>query len=394
MADDKLLQAAKNNLDKLGDALGQQVGAELQSGNTNATKDVSDKLTKFKNSFANPNGTLQNIPEEVYKAIAEALNVTAKSIFTTYSSNGGELIQQIAANINTLLPTIADKKVPVIENGKKVYYTIKFNLPSNGVVQVSKGKESSILSWKTKGETSGKNAMAQYMVSLANLEKSLSLSVLTELGKVFKSKGAELFKLIFKGDVTESELKKFLGNSVYNKIKGDKIKSAINSVVSSINNKKITNAVTQYKSLNTTYENLVAESKSSKKTNDSIKSKSTAFTTAAKKVQSSLKSMGVTVSLEILPAPSIGLTYDKNSTAVTVPAGYTSELKTSDYKSSVKTIYAGDFTKAVIINGNAKDNTIYCGTGNDKLYGLAGKDVLYGYSGKDTIYGGAGNYTI
>lgn len=302
MADDKLLQAAKNNLDKLGDALGRQVGTAVTSS-TNSTVDASSKLAAVKSSFATPVGTLKKIPEEV-------------------------------------------------------------------------------------------TVMAEYCAALYQLGKDVTNKVWKSIVNIFAKNAVSLFKEIYSVGGTDNGLKKILGNSLFKQISKDEIKSQVNSILSSSSNKKISTTLAQYESLNTAYKNLETEINSTKSTVKTIQSKSTAFTTAAKKVQSSLKSLGVTVSLETLPAPSIGLTYDKNSTAVTVPAGYTSELKTSDYKSSVKTIYAGDFTKAVTINGNAKDNTIYCGTGNDKIYGLAGKDVLYGYSGKDTLYGGAGNDTL
>lgn len=60
-------------------------------------------------------------------------------------------------------------------------------------------------------------------------------------------------------------------------------------------------------------------------------------------------------------------------------------------------------TKGIKIIGNALDNTISGGSGNDKLYGGngddsilggAGKDELYGQAGDDTLYGGAGNDTL
>ena len=396
MADDKLLQTAKNNLDKLGDALGKQVGTAVTSS-TNSTVDASSKLAAVKSSFATPVGTLKKIPEEVYKKIAEALNsAIPESIFTKYSTNEGKLIKQVATQIGKVLSSIDDQKVTVKENGKNVTYTIKFEGSHLGVkgsfINVSNGKNDSWLNWKN--ETSGKTAMAEYCAALYQLGKDVTNKFWKSVVSIFAKNAVSLFKEIYSVGGTDNGLKKILGNSLFKQISKDEIKFHVNSILSSSSNKKIATALTQYESLNTAYRNLETEINSTKSTVKTIQSKSTAFTTASKKVQNSLKSLGVIVSLETLPAPSIGLTYDKNNTAVTVPSGYTSELKTSDYKSSVKTIYAGDFTKAVTINGNAKDNTIYCGTGNDKLYGLGGKDVLYGYGGKDTLYGGAGNDTL
>ena len=208
---------------------------------------------------------------------------------------------------------------------------------------------------------------------------------------MFVKNAVSLFKEIYSIGGTDNGLKKILGNALFKKITKNEIKTHVNSILSSSSNKKISTAMTQYESLITAYKKLEAEINSSKSTTKTIQASSTAFTNTAKNLQNSLKSLGVTISLDDLPKYYVGLTYGKNNTTVTVPAGYTSELKTSDYKSSVKMIYAGDFTEAVTINGNDNDNTIYCGMGNDKLYGWSGKDILYGGVGNDTLYGGAGN---
>ncbi|MBR0288442.1 MAG: hypothetical protein IJQ82_05635, partial [Selenomonadaceae bacterium] len=64
---------------------------------------------------------------------------------------------------------------------------------------------------------------------------------------------------------------------------------------------------------------------------------------------------------------------------------------------------ASERKAAIKLVGNANDNTILGGSGNDSLYGKngndylvggAGKDIIYGQNGNDTLWGGAGNDTL
>ena len=51
------------------------------------------------------------------------------------------------------------------------------------------------------------------------------------------------------------------------------------------------------------------------------------------------------ITADIIPEPVVSgdvFSYNSNDTAVTIPGGHTGELKTTDCKSSVKTIYTGD----------------------------------------------------
>jgi Ca2+-binding RTX toxin-like protein len=47
-----------------------------------------------------------------------------------------------------------------------------------------------------------------------------------------------------------------------------------------------------------------------------------------------------------------------------------------------------------IVFGNAAENVIYGGEGNDSLVGGGGNDIIYGEAGRDTIYGGEGDDRI
>ena len=84
-------------------------------------------------------------------------------------------------------------------------------------------------------------------------------------------------------------------------------------------------------------------------------------------------------------------TYDAGKTAVTLASGFTGTLAADAYESTVEKIDASNVSKAVVLNGNANNNTIIGGKGADKIYGNAGADSLYGGKGNDTLTGGAGN---
>ena len=289
MTNDKLLQAAKNNLDKLADALATKFSEELQGVDTDTVKSVTKKLKKAKKIFSKLTGTLQDITEEIFSGIEKAItSKVVKTILGKYSDNGVEVLQTVVANIRTVLPIIT------------AYQTVQAN--------------------------------AAFFI--------------------------------------------------------------VGGALSLMNNGKMSDTLTQYETLNTAYDNLVTEVNSSTGTNDTIKAQSKAFTTAAEKIQSALKSLGTTIDLESLPAPSISLTYNADKTSVTVASDYAGTLKSSAYKSSVKTIDAGKLTKAIEIHGNGNSNKITAGKGNDSLHGGSGKDILYGQTGNDILYGDSGNDTL
>lgn len=395
MAEDnkKLLQSAKKNLDVLGDALGKKLGAAIEKQDAGET---TSTLAAVKESFTKPAGTLTTIPDEVYKKVAEALNANAKikSIFTTYSANEGKCIKQVATQIGKLLSKIDDIKVPVEENGKTVTYTVKFDGSHLGVsgsfINVIQGKKNSWLNWKD--ESTGKNAMAQYCLSLYNLGKSVTNARKIILDSL-KEEGARLLGAIFNNGA-DSVYKKIFGNAAFKKVAEEYKTSEIEQIVQSVKGKKISAALTQYEGLNNSYNHLVTEINSKNYNAANAKFLADSFTSTAKKIQKSLSALGVAVNLEILPSPALGLVYNAKSTAVTLPANCTNDFKTSDYKSSVKNIYADTFTKSVTINGNANDNVIYGGAGKDVLYGSGGNDKIFGNAGNDILDGGKGNDTL
>jgi len=395
MANDKekLLKTTKKNFDTIGDALGKKLGAAIEKQDSTAE---SSGLEQVKNSFTKPVGTLTKIPDEVYKKIAETLNDNAKisSIFIEYSTDEGKCIKQVATQIGRLLKKLDVIKIPLKENGKTINYKVEFSVSHLGVsgsfIKVSRGNNSSWINWKD--ADTGKNAMAQYCASLYNLGKKVT-SARKIIIKSLNEEGSKLLSAVF-NDGTESVYKKVFGNFAFKKIAKAYRTSEIGKVVKSATSKKISEALTQYESLNNLYNNLAFEVNSATGTVESMKFWANSFASTSKTIQSKLKSLGVTVDLETLPILALDLVYNKNNTAVTLPANCTSEVKSSDYKSSVKIIYADTFTKSVTINGNAKDNKIYVGKGKDVLKGGDGNDTLSGGSGNNKLYGEAGNDSL
>ncbi len=379
MADikEKILAAAEKNLKALGNALGKTVGEALEADNANLATNLYLQLTDVKDSFTRIYGKLKDIPDEVYTEIAKTLIGEIDSIiFAQYSSDKTELVKQIATQIGKLFTKIPNQEVTV----DGTTYKISFKGSRLGLkgkfIRVSDGDKESWLNWKS--ESYGKKILAQYVISLFNLDKYLSGDTLSSFITLVDSNGYELFSAILKNDTTQSALKKILGSKLFKAIGGENLQTKLEETLLSVSDDKVRNALTTYVELNTAYNNLVAELDSG-----DIDSLSEAFTNAATTLQSSLKTLGVTVNLETLPTDSIELTYNKSNTEVTIPAGYTGELKTADYKSSVKKIYAGDLTEDIIINGNAKANSIYGGKGNDTLIGGKGNDTLIGGNGAD-----------
>ena len=403
MADEKLLQAAKNNLDKLGEEVGKKIGAAIENYDvekiTTALDSISS-LADFKETIKTTvlKGKNMFIPPEVYEKMAQSVyeRILGDADDKDYSTDDTTLVKQILGKIVDGFGEIADTSVTATvtddeDSSREVTYTITFDLSfslkglSVTAVTVSDGTNTSKLLLTT---TSREN-LAEYCASLYQIKRELTNEIWRSVFNVFKKKAVKLFNELYSVDSTNSGLKKILGSSLYKKIAKADIKSKIEDVLSTLSNKKFSNALTQYEDLTAAYENLLEEIKSKDGTLDEIKAKSKKFTTAAKKVQSTLKSLGVKIDLETLLAPTISRTYNDDNTAVTIAADYASTLTTAAYKSSVKTIYAGDLTKAIEIHGNAKANTITAGKGSDTLYGNGGKDFLYGGAGNDLLYGGS-----
>lgn len=81
--------------------------------------------------------------------------------------------------------------------------------------------------------------------------------------------------------------------------------------------------------------------------------------------------------------------------AAVAAAGATVSTAKTDYKlkpTEATLIFTSD-TKHVGF-GNALDNTITGGGGNDGLYGMTGNDTLNGGAGNDRLYGGSGSDTL
>lgn len=389
---DELLTSAKKNLDAFGNALGKKVGANITQGG----EVDSSKLDAVKKSFTKT-GTLTIIPDEVYKKIAEAIyDKIDQSIFVRYSTNEGTLIKQVATQIGKVLSKISDLKVPVEEkdkNGKKtkVTYTVKFLGSGIGVsgsgIQVSngKGKNDSYLNFKNE-TANAKKAMSQYCVSLYNLGKAV-----TDAKKIIASalieNGAKIFSAIFGKD--DSVLSTVFGNDAFKTVAKEYAVDKIDKVFDSITDKTIKTAVTQYKTLNTAYNSLAKAVNAKNPTLDSISKARTTFTNASSKLEKSLTSLGVSVSLNTLADPASEPFYNKDNTAVTVPSGWF-----GSFKSSTKKIDNSKWTVPVITNCSDFDNTVIGGSAKNTIKGYGGNDSLVGGKSNDYLYGGDDNDTL
>ena len=77
--------------------------------------------------------------------------------------------------------------------------------------------------------------------------------------------------------------------------------------------------------------------------------------------------------------------------SITLPS---TSAKTYTLGSAIKNLDASKITKAIKITGNALDNSILSGSGNDTLEGLGGNDTLTGGNGSDVFIYSGGNDVI
>lgn len=399
-ANEKLLQAALNNIKALGNALGKTVAATLEADNVTNSTNLYLQLVDVKESFTEIYGKLENIPDEIYTAIAKTLIGEIDSIvFTKYSKD--DLVSQLVTQIGKIFTKIDDQRITV----DGTTYKISFKGSRLGLkgkfIRVTADGEEQWLNWKS--ESYGKSVMARYLISVFKLDNYFVEETFPKIVSVLNSKGYELFTALLTEGVAQNVLKKILGTTLYNAIGGDKIQSHLENLILSVTNENVSDAITSYVTLNNSYNDLVTKINSSPNDIDDIAELTTSFTTFAKTLNSSLKTFGAAVNLATLPTVGIELIYNKNSTAVTIPAGYSNEINATDYKSSVKKIYAGTFGRAIKIHGNSNANTIigglkndsiYGGKGNDSIYGGYGADKLFGETGNDTLNGGYGNDTL
>lgn len=394
---DELLTSAKKNLDTFGEALGQKLD--------NVVKVDSTKLDAVKRSFSKT-GTL-TIPNDVYEKIAEAINNDAKTqkIFKKYSKNEATLIQQVAAQISTLLKSIETQTVTVKEknsSGKEitVNYTIEYlgagiGLKNSGI-RISKGTSSAFLNFI--GDNSAKTAMAQYCVSLYNLGKEVINNTLKECINVFVNGGKDLLKAIYSDAPIDDEIQAVL-DKVNAKTKAEvkkKIKASLPK------NSSLNDALTKYDNLNTAYKKLEVAVNAQNPTLADVSKARTTFLNVSNKLEKSLKSLGVSLSLNTLADPASEPFYNKEYTEVTIPSGWHGSFGSS--KTKIQKIDCSKWTvpttityreiseiNSTIIGGSAK-NTVYGSSGcNDYIIGGKSNDYLCGNDGNDTLVGNNGN---
>lgn len=242
-------------------------------------------------------------------------------------------------------------------------------------------------------DSTGKTSAFKYFAALYKLNRNIKYRIWKTVFEIFADTAVEVFKEVYSVDGTESGLKKVLGSWLYKKISKSDIKDKIDEILSDFSDKTVSVALKSYEDATAAYEKLVDELNSATAKVSDIKSTLKNFTDAADNIQTSLKTLGVTIELETLPEflTDSEIVYSDDKTAITLPADYEGELKTDDYKKTVKLIDAAAVTEDIIINGNTKDNTVHGGAGDDQIFGNGGKDLLYGAAGDDTLHGGKGN---
>ena len=135
MADNNILQTAKSNLDKLGDALAQKVGTAV--GNEDGTSiktslSSSTALSTLESTMTKsiPNGMIiaPEVYEKIAKSVYEKFQSGAGAASKKYSTDDTTLIKQILGEISSGFASIPDTKVDAKVKGSNVTYTIKFDM--------------------------------------------------------------------------------------------------------------------------------------------------------------------------------------------------------------------------------------------------------------------------
>ncbi len=96
-----------------------------------------------------------------------------------------------------------------------------------------------------------------------------------------------------------------------------------------------------------------------------------------------------TLNLTLLPAETVGITYDGASHGLTISG---SDVSISGFEAF--SVYGGSSNDSISLRGTAESQTIHGGGGRDGLRGGSGDDTIIGGLGRDRIWGGAGNDSI
>ena len=304
--------------------------------------------------------------------IAEKINATSISKYSK-TKWAQQVIGQIVSAVTPNKPV------------KKKSYTITYDpldVTIYGVGKISAkvtwSKYEATLTW----ENFSQATLQAYFDTLKQLNKDLWKEFTVKLA----GETAKVIKAIYGGQ--DSLLKEVFGNEIIKTTTKDKIKSEFQKYIKKVapNDKEVLQILSEYEILSTKYNELV---KALNK-NSGVESKAKSFLKDSNALETKL---GLATS-SLSKNYSYNLTYNAKSTSVTIPAFYGKELKTSDYKPSVKNFDASGRSTGIKITGNDFNNSITGGTGNDSLYGGVGKDTLSGGSGNDKLFGGAGSDSL
>ncbi|MBR4904662.1 MAG: hypothetical protein IKZ53_08315 [Selenomonadaceae bacterium] len=384
---DLLLQMATESMNAIGNVIGEKVseGISLISSD-------KDELANFKDSCKKPVGTLDDIPDEVYREVMTAYYDALKEkdsgeVFDKLIASGKTWTEKINDVIDTLTRPVDSRKVEVDGSSYKISFPLS-KVGVDSVALITKGSKASFLNWDN--EFFGKTALFKYFASLWNIEKTLSDAVLGACFNVLKTNAPDLLQAAY-SNVSSSELKEILGinkTSIKNLVK-NKIKNALPK------NSYLNNAMTNYGTVTKLYNKLQKEINSSRSTYSSIEKATANFIKARDNLISYMAQNGVDISVAALPDVldpiNPYLKYNTAMTTVSVLSGNTEKIEPKIYNSKVKIIDATTCADSTEIVGNAKANKILGGIGNDTISGGAGKDSLWGGAGDDSLFGETGN---
>lgn len=301
--------------------------------------------------------------------IAEKINATSISKYSK-----AKWAQPV---IGQIISAVTPNKLVKKKNYTITYDPLDVTIYGLGKIsaKVTWSKYEATLTW----ENFNQSTLQAYFDTLKQLNKDLWKEFTVKLA----GETAKVIKAIYGGN--DSLLKEIFGNEIIKTTTKDKIKSEFQKYIKKVapNDKEVLQILSEYEILSTKYNEPV---KALNK-NSGVESKAKNFLKDSNALETKLGFATSSLSKNY----SYNLTYNVKSTSVTIPAFYGKELKTSDYKPSLKNFDASGRSTAIKITGNDFNNSITGGVGNDSLYGGVGKDTLSGGSGDDKLFGGAGN---
>ena len=384
---DLLFQMATESMNAIGNVIGEKVSEGIS-----LVSPEKDELANFQDSCKKPVGTLDDIPDEVYREVMTAYYDALKekdsgAVFNELTTSGKSWNEKISDVIDTLTRPVDSRKIEVDGSSYKISFPLS-KVGIDSLATITKGSKASVLYWSN--EFFGKTALFKYFASLWTIEKQLSDAVLGACFNVLKTNAPDLLQAAY-SNTSSSELKELLGTNKTS------IKSLVQSKIKAAlpQNSYLNSAMKNYGNVTKLYNKLQKEINSSRSTYISIENATNNFIKARDNLINYMAQNGVEISVAALPDVldpiNPYLKYNTAMTAVSVLSGNEEKIEPKIYNSKVKIIDASTCAAANEIVGNSKANKIYGGLGNDTISGGKGKDSLYGGAGDDSLFGEVGN---